>query len=140
MKEHTIDATISSVATKAAYGGSAAAIVGAGTSSILGFSVSDFAMLGGLVVGVVTALVNWYYRFKEGKRKEQVNKHVIAESEARRAEAEQRTLESKRREQTYIDLGLDPDEFTVQKKQTKHSMFTSDLNRPSTFDQRGHTD
>lgn len=59
--QHTIDATVSAAASKATYTGAGMTIGG-------WFLSSEFAVLVGMLVGVVGLLVNWYYKAKEDRR------------------------------------------------------------------------
>jgi len=65
--QDAIDATAAgaaaAAASKATYGGSAAAVGG-------WFLSNEFAVLAGLVIGVVGLVVQWWYRHKEYKLRE----------------------------------------------------------------------
>ena len=62
----TIDATMAAVGSKATYGG-------ASTSVVSWFLSSEFGVLMGIVIGVTGLLVNWYYRHKEDRRRQQIH-------------------------------------------------------------------
>lgn len=40
-----------------------------GSAVVCGFTLNDLGMLVGIVVGIGTFLVNWYYKAKDSKRK-----------------------------------------------------------------------
>ena len=63
MKEQTLEATISTVASKATY-------TGAGTSVMGWVLSSEFTILIGLMVAIGGFLVNWYYKHKEDRRQQ----------------------------------------------------------------------
>ncbi len=67
MNQDALDATaagtVAAAASKATYGGSAAAVGG-------WFLSNEFAVLAGLVIGLVGLGVQWYYRHKEYKLRE----------------------------------------------------------------------
>ena len=61
---HTVDATMAALGSKATYTGAGA--------SILGWLMSSQAgILFGILIGVGGFLVNWYYRHKEDKRRQE---------------------------------------------------------------------
>ena len=61
---HTVDATMAAIGSKATYTGAGA--------SILGWLMSSQAgILFGILIGVGGFLVNWYYRHKEDKRRQE---------------------------------------------------------------------
>jgi len=51
---------------------SATSFIGAWTAVFGGLSSTEVAAYGGLIVGVVGMLVNWYYKAKEDKRQERM--------------------------------------------------------------------
>lgn len=63
MKQETVDASISAIASKATYGG-------ASTSVVSWFLSSEFGMVMGILIGLTGLAVNWYYKHKEDKRRE----------------------------------------------------------------------
>ena len=61
---HTVDATMAAIGSKATYTGAGA--------SILGWLMSSQAgILFGILIGVGGFVVNWYYRHKEDKRRQE---------------------------------------------------------------------
>lgn len=61
---HTVDTTMAAIGSKATYTGAGA--------SILGWLMSSQAgILFGILIGVGGFLVNWYYRHKEDKRRQE---------------------------------------------------------------------
>jgi hypothetical protein len=38
-----------------------------GTLMIFGFSLNDFAIILGMIIGVATFIINWYYKHKMAK-------------------------------------------------------------------------
>lgn len=61
---HTVDATMSAIGSKATYTGAGASVLGWLMSSQAGILV-------GIIIGVGGFLVNWYYRHKEDKRRQE---------------------------------------------------------------------
>lgn len=61
MRQETIDATVTSVSSKAAGAGSLVTVVSWWQSSNLG-------MWAGIAIGVLGLLVNWYYKHQGNKR------------------------------------------------------------------------
>ena len=60
------DATMAAVGSKATYTGA--------TTSVLGWIMSsEFGVLVGIILGVGGFLVNWYYKHKEDKRKQELH-------------------------------------------------------------------
>lgn len=49
---------------------SATTYVGSGTALFGGLSANEVAAYGGLIIGVIGLLVNWYYKAKEDRRAE----------------------------------------------------------------------
>jgi heme/copper-type cytochrome/quinol oxidase subunit 2 len=58
------EATMAAVGSKATYGG-------ASTSVVSWFLSSEFGMLMGIFIGVTGLLVNWHYKHKEDKRRQE---------------------------------------------------------------------
>jgi hypothetical protein len=63
VEQHTFDATMAAVGSKATYTGAGASVLGWMLSS-------EFGILMGLLLGVGGFAVNWYYRAKEDKRQQ----------------------------------------------------------------------
>lgn len=63
MSRETIENTITTVASKATYSGAGMSVGG-------WFLSSEFAVLTGLLIGVVGLFVNWYYKHKRDKREQ----------------------------------------------------------------------
>ena len=61
---HTVDATMAAIGSKATYTGAGASVLGWLMSSQAGILV-------GIIIGVGGFLVNWYYRHKEDKRRQE---------------------------------------------------------------------
>lgn len=49
-----------------------------GTLMVFGFTVSDLALLVGMLTGLGTFIINWYYKDKDDKRKEQNSRFGIS--------------------------------------------------------------
>lgn len=49
---------------------SATTYVGSGTALLGGLSANEIAAYGGLIIGLIGLLVNWYYKMKEDRRAE----------------------------------------------------------------------
>lgn len=64
MKDQTLEATVSTIASKTTY-------AGAGTSVVGWFASNEFAVIGGLVIGFAGLIVNWYYKHKRDKREQE---------------------------------------------------------------------
>ena len=62
----TLDATMAAVGSKATYGG-------ASTSVVSWFLSSEFGVLMGILIGLTGLLVNWYYKHKEDRRRQQIH-------------------------------------------------------------------
>ena len=72
MKQEAIESATAAVASKATYGG-------AGTS-MLGWAMSnEFAVLMGLVVGVLGLVVNFYFKLKRDRREQAAHELRMAE-------------------------------------------------------------
>lgn len=69
------DTTIAAAGSKATYAGAGMTIGG-------WFLSNEFAVLGGLIIGIVGLIVNWYYRHKEDKRQQAL--HEIRMDEHRK--------------------------------------------------------
>ena len=61
---HTVDATMAAIGSKATYTGAGASVLGWLMSSQAGILI-------GIIIGVGGFLVNWYYRHKEDKRRQE---------------------------------------------------------------------
>ena len=48
-----------------------------GTLMVFGFTLSDLALLVGILTGLGTFIINWYYKDKDDKRKEQNSRSGI---------------------------------------------------------------
>ncbi len=42
-----------------------------GSLVVFGFTLSDISLLIGIILGIATFLLNWYYKAKDDRRKEQ---------------------------------------------------------------------
>lgn len=71
-KQHTLDATLATVGSKATY-------TGAGTSIFGWMTSNEFAVLIGACVAVGGFIVNWYYRHKEDKRQQEEHERRMRE-------------------------------------------------------------
>ena len=60
---HIADATIAAAGSKATYTGAGMTIGG-------WFLSNEFAVLAGIVIGVVGLMVNWYYKRKQDRREQ----------------------------------------------------------------------
>ena len=49
-----------------------------GTLMVCGFTLSDLALLVGILTGLGTFIINWYYKAKDDKRKEQNSRFGIS--------------------------------------------------------------
>ena len=49
-----------------------------GTLMVFGFTLSDLALLVGILTGLGTFIINWYYKAKVDKRKEQNSRFGIS--------------------------------------------------------------
>lgn len=63
-KELAFDATMAAVGSKATYGG-------ASTTVASWFVSSEFGMLMGIFIGVIGLLINFYFKHKEDKRRQE---------------------------------------------------------------------
>lgn len=70
MKQETVDASISAIASKATYGG-------ASTSVVSWFLSSEFGMIMGILIGLTGLGVNWYYKHKEDRRREEEHRKKL---------------------------------------------------------------
>lgn len=62
-QQHTLDATLAAVGSKATY-------TGAGTTFFGWLTSNEFAILVGACVAVGGFIINWYYRHKEDRRQQ----------------------------------------------------------------------
>ena len=53
---------------------SAVTYAGSGTALFGGLSANEVAAYGGLIIGVIGLLVNWYYKAKEDRRAERASR------------------------------------------------------------------
>lgn len=58
------ETTVTAISSKATYGG-------ASTSIVSWFLSSEFGMLMGILIGVSGLFINWYYKHKEDKRRQE---------------------------------------------------------------------
>lgn len=63
MNQEAIEATIATAGSKATYTGSGASVVGWMMSN-------EFAVLVGLIVGVLGLVVNWWFKLKQDRREQ----------------------------------------------------------------------
>ena len=49
-----------------------------GTLMVFGFTLNDIALIVGIVTGLATFIINWYYKAKDDKRKEQNSRFGIS--------------------------------------------------------------
>jgi hypothetical protein len=63
-KQLAFDTTMAAIGSKATYGG-------ASTSVVSWLLSSEFGILMGILIGVTGLVVNWYYKHKDDKRKEE---------------------------------------------------------------------
>lgn len=83
MKEELTNQATQAVAdTTIAAAGSKATYAGAGMTIGGWFLSNEFAVLGGLVIGIAGLIINWYYRHKEDKRQQAL--HEIQMDEYRK--------------------------------------------------------
>lgn len=62
--EHTLDATMAAMGSKATYGGASASVLS-------WFLSSEFGVLMGILIGLTGLLVNWHYKHKEDRRRQE---------------------------------------------------------------------
>ena len=74
MKQEAIESAAAAVASKATYGGAGASMVGWALSN-------EIAVFGGLAVGVLGLLVNFYFKLKQDRREQAA--HDLRMSELR---------------------------------------------------------
>jgi heme/copper-type cytochrome/quinol oxidase subunit 2 len=63
-KELAFDATMAAVGSKATYGGASATVAS-------WFVSSEFGMLMGIFIGIIGLLINFYFKHKEDKRRQE---------------------------------------------------------------------
>ena len=49
-----------------------------GTLMVFGFALGDLALLVGMLTGLGTFIINWYYKDKDDKRKEQNSRFGVS--------------------------------------------------------------
>lgn len=67
-QQTAFDTAVAAAASKATYGG-------AGASVVSWFLSSEFGMLMGILIGVVGLGINWYYKHKEDRRRQEEHDH-----------------------------------------------------------------
>jgi hypothetical protein len=73
-KQLAFDTTMAAIGSKATYGG-------ASTSVVSWLLSSEFGILMGILIGVTGLVINWYYRYKDDRRKEEEHKLRISKYE-----------------------------------------------------------
>lgn len=66
MKEQTTEAAIAAAAQKASLGAGTAAVFG-------GLTANEIAAFGGLVIALIGLCVQWYYKRKDDRRREELH-------------------------------------------------------------------
>jgi hypothetical protein len=69
-KQLAFDATMAAVGSKATYGG-------ASTSVVSWLLSSEFGILMGILIGLSGLMINWYYRHKEDKRRQEEHERKL---------------------------------------------------------------
>lgn len=68
------DTTMAALGSKATYTGA--------TTSILGWVMSsEFGILIGIVLGIGGFMVNWYYKYKQDKREQELHEKLMKEND-----------------------------------------------------------
>jgi hypothetical protein len=68
--EASREASVSAITTKVAYGGATAAGASGAAGWIFSLHLNDIGIIAGIVIGVATFGVNWYYRWRDNERKQ----------------------------------------------------------------------
>jgi hypothetical protein len=69
-KQLAFDTTMAAVGSKATYGG-------ASTSVVSWLLSSEFGILMGILIGLSGLIINWYYRHKEDKRRQEEHERKL---------------------------------------------------------------
>jgi hypothetical protein len=69
-KQLAFDTTMAAVGSKATYGG-------ASTSVVSWLLSSEFGILMGILIGLSGLMINWYYRHKEDKRRQEEHERKL---------------------------------------------------------------
>lgn len=75
MKQEAVESMLAATGSKATYGGAGASVVGWVLSN-------EFAVLVGLIVGVLGLIVNWYFKLKQDRREQAAHELRMADIRA----------------------------------------------------------